>query len=130
MKKLFGLMAIAIVAFAFSACGSKNDSPESVVKAYLGIMQKMDFDALKDVVYFESEEDQTKLIQMWKEKAQDEEMREYMKIDSFEVGEVEMAEDGQSAKVHYVINKGEEKENGKQKVILKDGKWYISLDAF
>lgn len=127
MKKLFGLMAIAIVAFAFSACGSKNDSPEAVVDGYLKCMQKMNYDGFKDVVYFETEEEQEQVIQAFKEKAANEEFRQYMKIDSYEIGEVEMAEDGQSARVNYVIKKGEEKQDGKQKVILVDGKWYVKM---
>ena len=127
MKKLFGLMAIAIVAFAFSACGSKNDTPEAAVDGYLKCMQKMDFDGLKDVVYFESEQEQEQMIQAFKEKAKDEEFRKYMQIDSYEIGEVDMAEDGQSAKVKYEVVQNGKKDSGKQKVILKDGKWYVKL---
>ena len=127
MKKLLGLMAIAIVAFAFSACGSKNDTPEAAVSGYLKCIQKMDFDGFKDVVYFENEEEQQQVIQAFKEKAENEEFRSYMQFDSFEIGEVDMAEDGQSAKVHYTIIKGDKRNESKEKVILKDGKWLVKI---
>lgn len=120
-------MAIAIVAFAFASCGSKNDTPEAAVDGYLKCMQKMDFDGLKDVVYFESEAEQEQMIQAFKEKAKDEEFRKYMQIDSYTVGEVDMAEDGQSAKVKYEVVQNGKQDDGKQKVILKDGKWYVKL---
>ena len=127
MKKLLSVIAVAIVAFVFSACGSKNATPEAAVEGYFKCMQKMDFDGLKDVVYFETEAEQEKMIQMYKEKAADDEFRKYMKIESYEIGEVQMAEDGQSAKVKYEVVQNGRKNDGRQKVVLKDGKWYVKL---
>lgn len=129
MKKLFGLMAIAIVAFAFTACGSsKNESPEAVAKAYLQCFQKGNFDGLKGVVYFENEAELDKTIQVLQEKAKSDDFKKYMKIEKFEIGEVVMAENGESAKVNYVATNAAGKESKeKVKTILKDGKWYVKM---
>ena len=129
MKKFFGLMATAIVAFAFTACGgSKNESPEAVAKAYLQCFQKGDFEGLKGVAYFEDEAELEKTIQIMNEKAQSEDFKDYVKIETFEIGEVVMAEDGESAKVNYVATNAAGKESKeKVKTILKDGKWYVKM---
>ena len=45
MKKTFRLMALAIVAMVFAACGSKTSSPEAATEAFLKTYQKGDYAA-------------------------------------------------------------------------------------
>lgn len=127
MKKMFRLMAMAIVVLAFAACGS-NNSPEGAVEKMLKSYQKSDYAAVVDQMHFSKEmskEDKDQLVQLFAAKDRPE-VEKKGGIASFELGEVEVAEDGQSARVKYVINYGDgsQKEDD-QKVILVDGKWVL-----
>ena len=127
MKKMFRLMAMAIVVLAFAACGS-NNSPEGAVEKMLKSYQKGDYAAVVDQMHFSKEmskEDKDQLVQLFAAKDRPE-VEKKGGVASFELGEVEVAEDGQSALVKYVINYGDgsQKEDD-QKVILVDGKWVL-----
>ena len=125
MKKLFGLLALAIVAIAFAACGSSN-TPEAVAQKYLKAQQKSDWDT-----YFKLRASDTELSKEDKQMLiakGDAELKELGGIESFEIKETEMAEDGQSAKVKYDIEygNGKVKENEVLKLVLVDGKkWKV-----
>lgn len=124
---MFRLMAMAIVVLAFAACGS-NNSPEGTVEKMLKSYQKGDYAAVIDQMHFSKEmskEDKDQLVQLFAAKDRPE-VEKKGGIASFELGEVEVAEDGQSARVKYVINYGDgsQKEDD-QKVILVDGKWVL-----
>ena len=121
-------MAIAIVALTFAACGgSKNSSPEKVANAYMKCYKNLDFDGFRGVVYFEDEEELDKTIAICKEKAKDETFKKMMQIESYEQTEVEMAEDGQSAKVYFKTQKEGKESSEKVRCILVDGKWYVKM---
>ena len=128
MKKLMSLMAMAIVALAFAACGSKTETPESAVEAYVKCFQKGDFAGLKDVVKYDDEAQMDQLIQLYNEKAKSEDYKKNHTIESYEIGEVDMAEDGQSARVHYVLRYSNGKESKERtKVKLIDGQWKVDM---
>ena len=118
MKKLFRLMAVAIVAMAMVACGG-NNTPEAATKAMLKRFQKGDYKAMVEQIHF------SKLVSMVQGKMAPE-VEKKGGIKSFEVGEAEIAEDGQSAKVPYKLIYGDGSEESKtQKLVLVDGKWML-----
>ena len=128
MKKMIRLMAVAIVAMAMAACGSSN-TPENATKAMLKSFQNGDYKALIEQVYFSkeevSQEDKDQLAALVQAKVAPE-IKKKDGIKDFEVGEAEIAEDGQSAKVPYKIIYGNGSEEAKtQKLVLVDGKWLL-----
>lgn len=128
MKKMFRLMALAIVALAFAACGSKSATPEGATAAFLKSYQKGDYAALIDQMHFSQDltKDQKKeFVQMLEEKSAPE-IEKKGGIASYEVGEVVMAEDGESAKVNYTLTYGDgSTKPDKVNLVLVDGKWMI-----
>ena len=127
MKKVINLLSIALIAFAFAACSSSN-SPQGVVKAYLTAMQNNDAQAMMQTFHFNkqmADEEMERFTQMVADKiAKQNEKKQG--IESFEIGEVEMAEDGQSAVVPYVVHYGDgSQQKDTQKVLLIDGKWLL-----
>ena len=127
MKKMIRLMAVAIVAMAMVACGSSN-TPENATKAMLKSFQNGDYKALIEQVHFSkevSQEDKDQLAALVQAKVAPE-IKKKDGIKNFEVGEAELAEDGQSAKVSYKIIYGNGSEEAKtQKLVLVDGKWLL-----
>ena len=127
MKKLFRLMAVAIVAMAMVACGG-NNTPEAATKAMLKSFQKGDYKAMVEQIHFSkevSQEEKDQLVSMVQGKMAPE-VEKKGGIKSFEVGEAEIAEDGQSAKVPYKLIYGDGSEESKtQKLVLVDGKWML-----
>ena len=127
MKKMFRLMAMAIVVLAFAACGS-NNTPEGAVEKMLKSYQKGDYAAVIDQMHFSKElskDDKAQLVQMFEEKDAPE-VEKKGGIASYEITEAEVAEDGQSARVKYTLHYGNGSEkNDKQKVLLVDGKWVL-----
>lgn len=120
-------MAVAIVAMAMVACGSSN-TPENATKAMLKSFQNGDYQALIEQVHFSkevSQEDKDQLAALVQAKVAPE-IKKKDGIKNFEVGEAELAEDGQSAKVSYKIIYGNGSEEAKtQKLVLVDGKWLL-----
>lgn len=127
MKNVLRLMALAIVAVAFAACGSKN-TPEGATEKFLKSYQKGDYAAVIDQMHFSKEmskEEKDGLVQMFSAKDAPE-VAKKGGVASFEIKETELAEDGQSAKVNYTITYGDgSTKDDDQKVLLIDGKWVI-----
>lgn len=127
MKKMSYLMSVIMFALiAFTSCA--KPTPESVTEDFLKSYQKGDYAALVDQTYFSeplTDEQKVQFTQMLEQKG-GAQVAKNEGIASYEVGEVEMAEDGQKAKVAYTITYGNGKtETNKQSVILVDGKWMI-----
>ena len=126
MKKVINLLSIALIAFAFVACSS--NSPKGVVKKYLTAMQNNDAEAMIQTFHFNkemSDEEMDQFTQMIADKLSKQNEKK-QGIASFEIGEVEMAEDGQSATVPYVVHYGDgSQQKDTQKVILVDGQWLL-----
>lgn len=127
MKKVINLLSIALMAIAFAACSS-NNNPEGVVTEYLKALQKNDSQKIISLFHFSkemSDEDLAQYAQMIDEKVAKQNEKK-QGIASYEIGEVVMAEDGQSAVVHYTIHYGDgSDQNDKQKAVLVDGKWML-----
>lgn len=127
MKKVIYLLSIALIAIAFAACSSKN-SPEGAVNAYLKAMQKNDTRAALEMFHFSkplTDEDFNEYVAMVDDKVVKQNEKK-QGIASWEINEVEMAEDGQSAVVSYTVKYGDGTEQAdNQKAVLVDGKWML-----
>lgn len=125
MKKLFRLMAMAIVVMAFAACG-KTASPEGAAESVLKSYQKGDFVGMIDQYHFREEltkEQKEQYAALLQEKLTPE-IEKKGGIESYTIDETTMAEDGQSAVVKYTIHFGNGTSNDDtMKVCLIDGKW-------
>ena len=127
MKKMFRLMVATIVVVLMTACG-KSATPEGAAKAFLKDYQKGDYAAMVDQMHFSKElsaEDKAQFTEMLQGKIAPE-VEKKGGIDSFDLGEVEVAEDGQSAKVKYTLHFGNGTEsNDDMKLVNVDGKWML-----
>ena len=129
MKKVIYLMSLALIAIAIVACSSpKKNSPEGVVNSYLKAMQKNDTRAALELFHFSknlTDQEFDEYVQMVDDKVVKQNEKK-QGIASWEIGEVKMAEDGQSAVVNYTIKYGDGTEQkDKQKTVLVDGKWML-----
>lgn len=129
MKKLIRLMSVVLVAVALVACGSKGArTPEKAAEKFLKEYQAENYEGLIEQMHFSQEltqEQKDQFVALLKEKA-GAELAKKDGIASYETGEVEMAEDGQSAKVHYTLHFGNGSERkDKLSLVLVDGKWMI-----
>lgn len=126
MKKILSILSLALVALAFVSC-SKN-SPEGVVEQYFSYMKNGDYEKVIDICYFKrdlSDKDKEQLVSLIRDK-QGKVNDEKGGLKSLEITNVEMSEDGNSAKVSYTQTYG----NGETKdsdgdVVLVDGKWML-----
>lgn len=126
MKKIISILSLALVALAFVSCSS--NSPEGVVQAYFGHVQKGQYEEAIDLLYFKkglSEKDKEQLVNMFREKG----TKEYDKkggISSVVIDNVQMQEDGNAALVNYTIKYGDgSAKSDKNKVVKVDGKWLL-----
>lgn len=126
-KNIIRLLSVAFVAFLFAACSSSS-TPEAACKKYLQNVQKGDWAAVVEQMNFEEQptaEQKDAFVGMLQEKGK-KELDKRQGIASFEIGEVELAEDGQKAKVKYTINFGDGTQKADdQTFVLVDGKWMI-----
>lgn len=127
MKKVINLLSIALIALAFAACSSSN-TPEGAMKNYLKAVQNNDAKAVVDMFYFSkqlTQEEHDQYVQMFAEKLTKQNEKK-QGVSSYEIGEVVMAEDGNSAVVNYTVHYGDGSEQSdKQKLVLVDGKWLL-----
>ena len=128
MKKMFRLMAVAIVVLAFAACG-KTASPESAAEACIKSYVKGDYKAMMDQYYFKKEvtQEQREQYAALIESKVAPELEKKGGVKSYTIGETTLAEDGQSAVVEYTIHYGDGTDDtDKMDVVLVDGKWMPS----
>jgi Spy/CpxP family protein refolding chaperone len=127
MKKMFRLMAMAVVVLALAAC-SKSATPEGAAGAFLKSYQKGDYAALVDQMHFSKEitkEQKDQFVQLLQEKSAPE-IEKKGGIAAYEVGEVVVAENGESAKVNYTLTYGDgTSKQDKVNLVQVDGKWMI-----
>lgn len=125
MKKIFRLMAMAIVVMAFAACGNTS-SPEAAANGVLKSYVKGDYKGMISQYHFKqnlTDEDKDQFAAALQEKLAPE-IEKKGGIKSYTIDETTMAEDGQSAVVKYTIFFGDGSSNDDtMKVALVDGKW-------
>ena len=127
MKKMLRLMAVAIVALTMAACGG-NNTPEGAAQKFLKVYQNGDYKAMVDQMHFTKEatdEQKAQFASLIEQKVAGE-IEKKGGIESFEVKEAQVAEDGQSAKVEYILHFGNGTESDDTlKLVLVDGKWMV-----
>lgn len=127
MKKVFYLLSAALIALTFAACSSSN-TPEGAVNAYLKALQANDSRKALEMFYFSkpvSPEAMDEYVQMVDEKVNKQNEKK-QGIASWEIGEVQMAEDKASAIVPYAVKYGDGTEQSdSQKTVKIDGKWLL-----
>lgn len=127
MRKMSYLMSVLMfILIAFSSCA--KSTPESATEDFLKSFQSGDYAALVEQSHFSqplTDEQKAEFTQMIEQKGKTL-VEQNDGIASYVIGEVEMAEDGLSAKVPYTITYGNGKtDTQKQSVVLVDGKWMI-----
>ena len=117
---------MAIVAFAFAACAGSNH-PEAVAKKYLKAYQASDWKAMVAVMDM-NDQDKEEFVQLCEAKAPMM-LEETGGIKSFAVKNVEIAEDGKSAKVFYDMEYGNGKIEQDERInmVLVDGRWKVKF---
>ena len=127
MKKVSYLLSAALIALTFAACSSSN-TPEGAVNAYLKALQANDSRKALEMFYFSkpvSPEAMDEYVQMVDEKVNKQNEKK-QGIASWEIGEVQMAEDKASAIVPYTVKYGDGTEQSdSQKTVKIDGKWLL-----
>lgn len=119
MKKVIVFLSVAVLAiFSFTSC-SKN-TPKGVVERYLTYQQEGRIDEVLALTTLPDEEQ--------KNRASEYEMMvtDDIIVSSFEIGEAEVSEDGNSATVHYnVTYESGDKSSETAQVKKIDGTWKI-----
>jgi len=125
--KAIKFLGLALLALAFAACSSST--PESVTKDMLTQLKKGDYEKIVNSMYFKKEmskDDKAGMASLFKEKVQPQ-IDQHEGIKSFEIGEVQLSEDGNSAVVAYTINYGDgTSKQDTNDVVKVDGKWMTS----
>lgn len=128
MKKILGILSLVLVMCGFAACNSATSSPENVVKAYYDAIQKGEVEKAVDLMHFKEEptqEQKDEIVATFNDKLAMVN-NHHQGIAAVEVGEVEMAEDGEHAVVKIKITYGDEQtKEDTEKVVKVDGKWFI-----
>lgn len=136
MKKWIQLTMISLVAMLLGACGSSTSSPSAAATALAKNLQKGDYKAIVNQMYFDKEklsadeiEQQKAMMEGLFEDKAGKSIEEKKGLTKFEVVEETIAEDGKSAKVTMKYEYGDgSTETGSNDFVLVDGKWYFELD--
>ena len=126
MKKMLSFLSLALVVLAFVSC-SKN-SPEGVVQEYVACIQAGQYEEAVDLFYFKktlTDKDKEQYASLLREKMA-KNMDKRGSITGVEITNVEMAEDGNSAKVDYTLKYGDGSADSEKSTVVKvDGKWKL-----
>lgn len=127
MRKVL-LFAVCMFAMTLvTSCGGASSSPSEVAKECTELMKNKDFEGLVNKMDFGnkeiSDEDKELAVAMLKSKGS--KMLDQKKgIDSYEVVEETISEDGKNATVKMKITYGDgSTQENKMKFVLVDGKW-------
>lgn len=136
MKKWIQLTMICLVAMLLGACGSSTSSPSAAATALAKNLQKGDYKAIVNQMYFDKEnlsadeikQQKAMMEGLFEEKAS-KTIEEKGGIKKFEVVEETISEDGKSAEVTMKYEYGDgSTETESNDFVLVDGKWYFELD--
>ncbi len=129
MKRLFTLLSIMCTFVCIVACSSSK-TPSSIVEQYAKAMKGEDFEAVAELFYSEGSEEEIaenrKMITGLLEGKVKPEMDKNGGIESYEIGEEVISEDGQSATVEFALYFGNgDCESQKSELVNVDGTWYL-----
>lgn len=126
MKKILFVLSLAFIVLAFVSCSSDN-SPEGVVKEFISYLQNEKYEKAIDLFYSEkgiTEKDRQGYIEIFKKWST--QFKEMGGLEGIDITNVDMSEDGESAKVEFLYKYGDgSTEKGSSKVVKVDGKWMI-----
>lgn len=126
MKKIFCVLSLMLMALAFVSC-SKN-SPEGVVEEYVSCLKSDKYEDVIDICYFKkdlSDEEKAQSAAFLRDKMGPE-LEKKGGISGVEITKVDMAEDGESAKVSFTIKYGDGSEKSStDRVVCVDGQWKL-----
>ena len=126
MKKILFVLSLAFIVLAFVSCSSDN-SPEGVVKEFISYLQNEKYEKAIDLFYSEkgiTEKDRQGYIEIFKKWST--QFKEMGGLEGIDITNVDMSEDGESAKVDFLYKYGDgTTTKGSNKVVKVDGKWMI-----
>lgn len=127
MKKLFFAFAMVLAGLALSACDT--NSPSVTAEKVLKTIQQGNYDQFVELIYTDDDnpEEVAQLRSLIKEKAANENKNE---IESYEILNETIDEDGQTATVTYKVKYKDEKEPSQESMKLrknKKGEWKMDL---
>lgn len=127
MKKIFCVLSLMLVTLAFVSC-SKN-SPEGVIENYVSCVKSDKYEDLLDICYFKkdlTDEEKAQYAAFLRDKMGPE-LKKKGGISDLEITKVDMAEDGESAKVSYSLTYGDGSIKATtDKVVCIDGRWKLN----
>ena len=116
-----------LVTLAFVSC-SKN-SPEGVIENYVSCVKSDKYEDLLDICYFKkylTDEEKAQYAAFLRDKMGPE-LKKKGGISDLEITKVDMAEDGESAKVSYSLTYGDGSIKATtDKVVCIDGRWKLN----
>ena len=129
MKKILFIVSLAFIVLTFVSCSSDN-SPEGVMKEFVSYIKNEDYDKAIDLFYFEkglTEKDKQSYTEIFKKWSK--QLEEKGGLEGVDITNVEMSEDGESAKVDFLYKYGDgSTKKGSNKVVKVDGKWMIDAN--
>jgi len=133
MKLLKSLILVVAAGLVMTACGggASSSNPSDVVKKYMDAQMSTDFAAMKECVAKElipTIDAQIAALEAMspEEKQQVEQQMEFAKQIKYEVGEAEIAEDGNSATVTVTIDFMGQSIPQQHSLVKEDGNWKIN----
>lgn len=137
MRKIFLFATVCLFAVLFSSCESSN-TPEGVVKKSMRCLMDKDYKGYMELVYFDNKDgkiDEAKIDEKragLTELMEDKVDKQYQKkggIESYEIVETVIQEDGQKAKVVVKLKFANGTEENTNVTLVKNSedKWMIDL---
>ena len=126
MKKVLSFLSLVLVTLAFVSCS--QNSPEGVITKYVADIQAGQYEDAIDLFYFKknlSDKDKQQYASLFRDKVA-KDLDKKGGIKSVEITGTDMAEDGLSANVHYVLKYGDGTSKSETSKVLKvDDQWKI-----
>lgn len=126
MKKILSVLSLALIALTFVSCN--QNTPEGVVTKYVACIQNGQYEEAIDLFYFKknlTDSDKQQYANLMRDKV-GKEIDKRGGLKGAEVTNVQMSEDGNSAKVDYTMKYGDgSAESKKADVVKVDGVWKL-----
>lgn len=126
MKKILSVLSLALMTLAFVSCN--QNTPEGVVTKYVTCIQEGQYEEAIDLFYFKNnltDSDKQQYANLMRDKV-GKEIDKKGGLKGCEVTNVQMAEDGNSAKVDYTMKYGDgSAESKKADAVKVDGVWKL-----
>lgn len=126
MKKILSVLSLAFITLTFVSCN--QNTPEGVVTKYVACIQNGQYEEAIDLFYFKknlTDSDKQQYANLMRDKV-GKEIDKRGGLKGAEVTNVQMSEDGNSAKVDYTMKYGDgSAESKKADVVKVDDVWKL-----